>query len=85
MSEFPDKPGQFVELSYYSTDDNAAFGLVDYALSKSPNLFFDIWFLTDKREWVVGFTDNPTFGHTEAYAKTRPLAICRAFLKLELE
>jgi hypothetical protein len=85
--EFPDKPGQFVELPDYSTDDKAAFGLVDFVRSKGYRFHL---YEHDRKSpgddftgWVAGFTSRDEMKvNSQWQGETRPLAICRAFLAI---
>jgi hypothetical protein len=78
-----------VDQPRYSTDDAAAFELVEFMRSKGYRFHL---YEHDKKTpsddftgWVAGFTSRePMKMNSQWQGETRPLAICRAFLVLEL-
>jgi hypothetical protein len=77
-------------VEHYSEDIAAAFEVVDFVRSKDYRFHL---YEHDKKSpgddftgWVAGFTSRePMKMNSQWQGETRPLAICRAFLVLELE
>jgi hypothetical protein len=85
--EFPDKPGQFVELLDYSTDIAAAWQVVEFMRSKGYR--FHIYEHDRKSPgddfvgWVAGFTSRDEMKVNSQWQGDTPAhAICLAFLAI---